>query len=56
MVLVSPPGTRGNFSSMCYSETPKVQELVSNLSSASPLFGFCWTVIEDSLDQRTLGV
>jgi len=33
------------------------QELVSNLSSASPpLFGFCWTVIEDSLDQRTLGV
>ncbi len=33
------------------------QELVSNLSSASPpLFGFCWTVIEDSLDQRTFGV
>jgi hypothetical protein len=35
----------------------KVQELFSNLSSASPpLFGFCWTVIEDSLDQSTLGV
>ncbi len=35
----------------------KVKELGSNLSSASPPnLRFCWTVIEHSLDQRTLAL